>query len=83
MRSHGVARFRGRGTKRILLLAHMDTVYQRGMLAQQPFRVDGDRVVFIEANANSQMSRRARSTDFASIGYDKFVDKIVKLALAR
>ena len=38
-----VARFRGRGTKRILLLAHMDTVYQRGMLAQQPFRVDGDR----------------------------------------
>jgi glutamate carboxypeptidase len=38
-----VARFRGRGTKRILLLAHMDTVYQHGMLAQQPFRVDGDR----------------------------------------
>jgi glutamate carboxypeptidase len=38
-----VARFRGRGTKRILLLAHMDTVYQRGMLAQQPFRVDGDK----------------------------------------
>ncbi len=38
-----VARFRGRGTARILLLAHMDTVYQRGMLAQQPFRVDGDR----------------------------------------
>jgi glutamate carboxypeptidase len=38
-----VARFRGRGTKRILLLAHMDTVYQRGMLAKQPFRVDGNR----------------------------------------
>lgn len=38
-----VARFRGRGTARILLLAHMDTVYQRGMLAKQPFRIDGDR----------------------------------------
>src|SRR5688572_18357388 len=38
-----VARFRGTGTKRILLLAHMDTVYLRGMLAKQPFRVDGDR----------------------------------------
>jgi len=38
-----VARFRGRGTARILLLAHMDTVYERGMLTQQPFRVDGDR----------------------------------------
>lgn len=37
-----VARFRGRGNARILLLAHMDTVYERGMLAQQPFRIDGD-----------------------------------------
>jgi glutamate carboxypeptidase len=38
-----VARFQGRGTARILLLAHIDTVYERGMLAQQPFRIDGDR----------------------------------------
>ena len=33
-----VGRFRGRGRGRILLLAHMDTVYRRGQLAQQPFR---------------------------------------------
>src|SRR5688572_351307 len=38
-----VARFRGTGSRRILLLAHMDTVYLRGMLAKQPFRIDGDR----------------------------------------
>jgi glutamate carboxypeptidase len=38
-----VARFRGTGTARILLLAHMDTVYPRGMLARQPFRIDGSR----------------------------------------
>lgn len=38
-----VARFRGKGTKRILLLAHMDTVYAKGMLAKQPFRVEGDK----------------------------------------
>ena len=38
-----LARFRGTGTRRILLLAHMDTVYQPGMLAEQPFRIDGDR----------------------------------------
>jgi glutamate carboxypeptidase len=37
------ATFTGAGTKKILLLAHMDTVYPRGMLAQQPYRVDGDR----------------------------------------
>jgi glutamate carboxypeptidase len=38
-----VARFEGKGKKRILLLAHMDTVYLRGMLAKQPFHVQGDR----------------------------------------
>lgn len=38
-----VARFRGTGSRRILLLAHMDTVYLKGMLAQQPFRIDGDK----------------------------------------
>jgi glutamate carboxypeptidase len=37
------ARFTGAGSKKILLIAHMDTVYHRGMLAQQPFRVDGNR----------------------------------------
>ena len=37
------ARFEGKGTKKILLIAHMDTVYLKGMLAQQPFRVDGNR----------------------------------------
>jgi glutamate carboxypeptidase len=37
------ATFTGTGTKKILLLAHMDTVYQRGMLAKQPFRIKGDR----------------------------------------
>ena len=37
------ARFTGSGDKNILLIAHMDTVYLRGMLAQQPFRIDGNR----------------------------------------
>ena len=37
------ATFTGKGTKKILLIAHMDTVYPRGMLAEQPFRIDGNR----------------------------------------
>jgi glutamate carboxypeptidase len=37
------ATFTGTGTTKILLIAHMDTVYPRGMLTQQPFRVQGDR----------------------------------------
>jgi glutamate carboxypeptidase len=37
------ATFAGTGAKKILLIAHMDTVYPRGMLAQQPFRIESDR----------------------------------------
>jgi glutamate carboxypeptidase len=37
------ARFVGKGTKKILLIAHMDTVYPRGMAGKQPFRVEGNR----------------------------------------
>src|SRR5437867_3192845 len=37
------ATFTGTGDKKILLIAHMDTVYSRGMLEKQPFRIDGDR----------------------------------------
>lgn len=29
--------------KRLMLIAHMDTVYQRGGLKQQPFRIEGNR----------------------------------------
>jgi glutamate carboxypeptidase len=35
--------WKGTGTKKILLIAHMDTVYLRGMLKDQPFRIQGDR----------------------------------------
>jgi len=38
-----VARFQGRGARKILLLAHMDTVYPRGTLARRPFRIEGHR----------------------------------------
>lgn len=37
------AQFKGTGHKKILLIAHMDTVYLKGMLAKQPYRVEGDR----------------------------------------
>jgi glutamate carboxypeptidase len=37
------AEFKGNGTKKIMLIAHMDTVYLKGMLKDQPFRVDGDK----------------------------------------
>lgn len=37
------ARFEGTGKKKILLIAHMDTVYLRGMGANQPFRIDANR----------------------------------------
>ena len=38
-----VGRILGKGRKKLLLMAHMDTVYVRGTLAKAPFRVDGNR----------------------------------------
>ncbi|WP_334361339.1 MULTISPECIES: M20/M25/M40 family metallo-hydrolase [unclassified Bradyrhizobium] len=35
--------FKGTGSRKIMLIAHMDTVYLKGMLKDQPFRVDGDK----------------------------------------
>jgi glutamate carboxypeptidase len=33
----------GSGKGRVLMIAHMDTVYTKGMGAKQPFRIDGDK----------------------------------------
>jgi glutamate carboxypeptidase len=38
-----LARFEGTGTRKIMVLAHMDTVYPRGTLAKRPFRLEGNR----------------------------------------
>ena len=35
--------FKGSGSTKIMLIAHMDTVYLKGMLNNQPFRIDGDK----------------------------------------
>jgi glutamate carboxypeptidase len=37
------AEFKGTGARKIMLIAHMDTVYLPGMLKDQPFRIDGER----------------------------------------
>jgi len=38
-----VGRFQGSGTRRIMLLAHMDTVHPRGTRAKRPFHIEGRR----------------------------------------
>lgn len=37
------ATIKGTGQSKIMMIAHMDTVYQKGDLKDQPFRVDGDK----------------------------------------
>jgi len=34
----------GIGTRKLMLIGHMDTVYQHGILETQPYRVDGNRI---------------------------------------
>lgn len=38
------ARLHGKGSRKLMLIAHMDTVYQPGILATQPYREDGNRI---------------------------------------
>lgn len=38
-----VGRLQGKGGRKLLLIAHMDTVYVKGTLEKAPFRVDGNR----------------------------------------
>jgi glutamate carboxypeptidase len=39
-----IGTFEGTGTRKLMLIAHMDTVYQRGILATEPYHVDGTRI---------------------------------------
>src|SRR3954463_1863885 len=39
-----IGTFEGTGSKKLMLIGHMDTVYQKGTLATQPWRVDGNRI---------------------------------------
>lgn len=39
-----LATFSGAGSKKLMLIAHMDTVFDKGVLASQPYKVDGGRV---------------------------------------
>jgi glutamate carboxypeptidase len=48
------ATFRGSGTKKILMIGHMDTVYRRGMLARQPFRVDAEKAYGLAISDDKQ-----------------------------
>jgi glutamate carboxypeptidase len=39
-----IGTFDGSGSKKLMLIGHMDTVYQKGVLTTQPYRVDGNRI---------------------------------------
>jgi glutamate carboxypeptidase len=39
-----IGTFEGSGHKKLMLMAHMDTVYERGILASQPYKVEGERI---------------------------------------
>lgn len=69
---------KGTGSKKVLLIAHMDTVYQRGMVARQPYRIDGDRAYGLGIADDKQgvalilhtvdLLARAGVADYAELG---------------
>jgi D-alanine-D-alanine ligase-like ATP-grasp enzyme len=51
--------------------------------AKLEFRVRDREVVFIEANPNSNISKKATTTDFGAIGYEKFIKALIKMAFTQ
>lgn len=39
-----IGRWEGSGRRRLMLIAHLDTIYPRGTLATQPYRLDGNKL---------------------------------------
>ncbi|MGY3693205.1 glutamate carboxypeptidase [Bradyrhizobium sp. USDA 3240] len=39
-----IGTFEGTGSRKLMLIAHMDTVYEHGILDTQPYKVDGNRI---------------------------------------
>lgn len=39
-----IATFEGSGTRKLMLIGHMDTVYERGILQSEPYKVDGTKI---------------------------------------
>ena len=68
----------GTGQRKVLLIAHMDTVYPRGSGAKQPFRVEGDRAYWLGISDDKggvalilhtvQLLEQMGFTDYAQLG---------------
>lgn len=44
--THLIARIKGRGTFRLLMIAHIDTVFKKGEAAKRPFRMDENLIAY-------------------------------------
>jgi len=44
--THLIARIKGKGTFRLLMIAHIDTVFKKGDAAKRPFRVDEKNIAY-------------------------------------
>jgi glutamate carboxypeptidase len=44
--THTVARIKGKGSLRLLLIAHIDTVFAKGEAAKRPFRIDENKIAY-------------------------------------
>ncbi len=66
--------FKGTGSKKVLLIAHMDTVYPKGMGAQQPFVIRDDRAYGLGVADDKQGLAVVLHTlaMLKSVGYDRY-----------
>lgn len=44
--THVIVRFKGEGTFKLLMMAHIDTVFEKGEAAKRPFRLDDNKLAY-------------------------------------
>lgn len=75
-----VGRFQGKGTARILMTIHYDTVFPEGTVAQRPFRIDGGRAYgpgVVDAKGGVAIVLHALAV-LTSLKYDGFGQLVVQ-----
>ncbi len=78
--THLIARIKGRGKFRLLMIAHIDTVFKKGEAAKRPFRMDENNIAYgpgVGDDKATVIQTLYAMKTLKEFGYDDFGDVIL------
>ncbi len=78
--THLIARIKGTGTFRLLMIAHIDTVFKKGEAAKRPFRMDENQIAYgpgVGDDKATVIQTIYAMKAFKELGFDKFGEVIL------